>query len=294
MTFSNNILIPKPTIPNSYLSIGGRMLKDNNFKEQIHQANVTVHRFEAPYYELLHPEVYSRQEQKRITAKLKAIDSQIAGNQRNALDVGAGTGNLTGKLLQMGYNVIATDISPEMCAILKKKFCGYLPDKLTVINSPVEDLSFSQSKFDLITFYSVLHHLPDYASALSTLCGFLKKGGVLYIDHEASPSYWKSEPSGLASLVKGLYFHSNPAINSLYFQLIGLKVPRIDYTLSDYWHKKEHAISHQAIAQVIKKEGFEFYKRTDYYQHATWTPNPLFTIYRLLCQPEMSYWIAKK
>jgi ubiquinone/menaquinone biosynthesis C-methylase UbiE len=270
------------------------MLKDSNFKEQIHRANVTAHRFEAPYYETLHPEVYHRKEQERITSKLKVIDSQIADNQRNALDVGAGTGNLTGKLLQMGYNVTATDISPEMCAILKIKFQNYLTDKLTVINSPIEDLNFSQGKFDLIAFYSVLHHLPDYPSALSKLCGFLKKGGILYIDHEASPSYWKNEQSGLASLVKGLYFHSNPAINSLYFQLIGLKVPRIDYTLSDYWHKKEHAINHQAIVQVIKKESFEFYKRTDYYQHATWTPNPLFTIYRLLCQPEMSCWIAKK
>ena len=194
----------------------------------------------------------------------------------------------------MGYNVTATDISPEMCVILKKKFAGYLPDKLTVINSPIEDLSFGQGKFDLITFYSVLHHLPNYPSALRAVCGFLKKGGVMYIDHEASPSYWKSEPSGIASFVKGIYFHSNPAINSLYFQLIGLKVPTIDYTLSDYWHKKEHPLNHQAIGEVFKKEGFEFSKRTDYYQHATWIPNPLFPIYRLLCQPEMSYWIAKK
>ncbi len=270
------------------------MLKDNNLKDQIHKANVTVHRFEAPYYEMLHPEVYSRQEQKRITAKLKAIDQQIAGNQKNALDVGAGTGNLTGKLLQMGYNVTATDISPEMCVILKKKFAGYLSDKLTVINSPIEDLSFGQGKFDLITFYSVLHHLPDYHSALRAVCGFLRKGGVMYIDHEASTSYWKSEHSGLASFVKGIYFHSNPVINSLYFQLIGLKVPTIDYTLSDYWHKKEHPLNHQDIGEIFKKERFEFSKRTEYYQHATWIPNPLFPIYRLLCQPEMSYWIAKK
>ena len=270
------------------------MPKSQTLIDQIHQANVKVHSFEAPYYELLHPEVYSIKEQKRIATKLKVIDCEISDNQRNALDVGAGTGNLTGKLLQMGYNVVATDISPEMCAILKKKFFGYLPDKLTVINSAVEDLIFSQGKFDLITFYSVLHHLPDYPSALRAVCGFLKKGGVMYIDHEASPSYWKSEPSSLASLVKGLYFHSNPAINSLYFQLIGLKVPTIDYTLSDYWHKKEHALSHQAILEVFKKEGFEFSKRTDYYQHGTWIPNPLFTFYSLLCQPEMSYWIAKK
>ncbi len=270
------------------------MQTDSTLKEQIHKANVTVHRIEAQYYELLHPEVYSRQEQKRINATLKKIDKQITSNQRNALDVGAGTGNLTGKLLQMGYNVTATDISPEMCLILKKKYAAYLPEKLTIINSPIEDLSFGKGEFDLITFYSVLHHLPDYLGALYVLFNFLKRGGIMYIDHEASPFYWKNESSNLASFIKDLYFHSNPVINSFYFGLIGLKVPTIDYALSDYWHKKEHALNHQTIFQVFKDEGFEFSKRTDYYQHATWIPNPLYPIYRLLCSPEMSFWVAKK
>jgi len=49
----------------------------------------------------------------------------------------------------------------------QKKVHGYLPEQLTVINSPIEDLSFSKGTFDLITFYSVLHHLPDYLAALS-------------------------------------------------------------------------------------------------------------------------------
>jgi ubiquinone/menaquinone biosynthesis C-methylase UbiE len=263
-------------------------------QKQIHEANVSVHRLEAKYYEALHPEVYSKKEQKRITATLIRIDKQIIDNQKRALDVGAGTGNLTGKLLQMGYTVTATDISPEMCQILKKKYAAYLDEKLTVINSPIEDLSFSKDSFDLVTFYSVLHHLPDYVTALHTLANYLKRGGVMYIDHEASPTYWGGEPSVLASMVKALYFHSNPLINSLYFQIIGLKVPNIDYTLSDYWHKKEHALNHQAIAQVFKQEGYTSYRRTDHYLHATWLPNPLSLVYRLLCSPEMSYWIAQK
>jgi ubiquinone/menaquinone biosynthesis C-methylase UbiE len=270
------------------------MLKDQVLKDQIHQANVTVHRFESQYYELLHPEVYSKQEQKRIIVELKTIDQQITNNQRNALDVGAGTGNITGKLLQMGYKVTATDISPEMCIILKKKYGTYLQDKLTVVNSPIEDLFFSAGNFDLITSYSVLHHLPNYAAALQNFSRWLKKGGVIYIDHEASPFYWKNEPGNSANFIKWLYFHLNPTINGLYFQIIGLKVPIIDYTLSDYWHKKEHALDHQALKRVFKKENFEFYGRTDYYESATWIPNPLFLVYRILCRPEMSYWVAKK
>ncbi len=271
------------------------MFKDATLKERIHRANINVHQFEAQYYELLHPEVYSKKEQKRITTQLKIIDTLIASNQKKALDFGAGTGNLTSKLLKLGYTVIAVDISPEMCAILKKKFTpDIVESKLTVLNSPIEDLSFERAKFDLITCYSVLHHLPDYLAALQNLCVFLKQGGVIYIDHEASPFYWQKERSSLASFIKDIYFHSNPIINSIYFQTIGLRVPTIDYTLSDYWHKKEHPINHQAIECTFKQEGFTAINREDYYQSSTWLPNPLYVIYRLLCTPEMSFYLAKK
>jgi ubiquinone/menaquinone biosynthesis C-methylase UbiE len=271
------------------------LANNEEFKEQIHKANIAVHRQEAKYYDMLHPEVSSRKEQKRIIAKLKSVDKLVSDNKKNALDVGAGTGNLTGKLLKMGYSVTATDISPEMCQILRKKFGAYLSSgKLNVINAPIEDLSFSKGTFDLVVSYSVLHHLPDYVAALQKLSVFLKKGGVIYVDHEASPFYWKNEPSTLASLVKVIYFHSYPLFNSLYFQLIGLRVPSIDYTLSDFWHKKEHALNHNDVGQVFKEEKFEYSQRTDYYQNSTWLPNPVFYVYRLVCRPEMSFWIAKK
>jgi ubiquinone/menaquinone biosynthesis C-methylase UbiE len=208
--------------------------------------------------------------------------------------VGAGTGNLTGKLLTIGYHVTATDISPEMCAILKKRYASYMPEKLAVFNAPIEALGFGEGEFDLITSYSVLHHLPDYEATLRTLCRYLKRGGVIYIDHEASPYYWISEKGMLASIVKGLTFHANPMLNSLYFGMAGLRIPTIDYTLSDYWFKKEHALNHQTLARVFREEGFRLYVRTDHYLTGSWLPNPLAYIYRLVCRPEMSFWVAKK
>jgi ubiquinone/menaquinone biosynthesis C-methylase UbiE len=263
--------------------------------EQIHEANIAVHRFEAAYYELFHPEVYSKQEQKRIRTTLLKVNNLVDDNRQRALDFGAGTGNLTDKLLAMGYTVTAIDISAEMCQILRRKHAQELQAKLlTVINSPIEDASFTRGEFDLVCGYSVLHHLPDYTNALRTLSGYLKKGGVMYMDHEASPFYWKDEHNAIANMVKDLYFHSNPLINSLHFQVMGVKFPSLDYTLSDYWHKKEHSIDHQKIAQVFKDERFEFFKRTDYYLTGTWIFNPLYPLYRRICRPEMSSWIAKK
>ena len=272
------------------------MVTIENLRERIHEANIIVHRFEAKYYELIHPEVYSKQEQKRINSTLEMVDRLIADNQKEALDFGAGTGNLTGKLLRMGYKVTAIDISALMCTILEKRFKNYLEArKLIVINSPIEDISFDKDKFDLITCYSVLHHLPDYVDAIQRLSVFLRKGGVMYLDHEISPFYWKSEPHQVARVVKHVYFHSNPLLNTLYFRIMGIEIPSLDYGLSDYWHRKEHPLDHKKIEYVFEKENFDFFTRIDYHiSRRTWVLNPIFYIYKCTCRPEMSFWVAKK
>jgi ubiquinone/menaquinone biosynthesis C-methylase UbiE len=271
------------------------LLTDENLRERIHEANVAVHRFEAQYYELLHPEVYGWQEQQRVAAVLKMLDKLVTSTKKRALDCGAGTGNLTGKLLHTGYEVVAVDISAEMCAILSKKHKAYVEaGKLTVVNSAIEAASFNREEFDLIACYSVLHHLPEYEDALRRLSVFLRKGGVMYIDHEASPFYWKTESNSVAELVKLLYFHSNPILNALYFQIMGVRIPPLDYTLSDYWHKKEHPLDHGVIERVFAEANFEFFKRTDYHLRGTWILNPIFYAYRYFCKPEMSFWVAKK
>ncbi len=271
------------------------MSEKQNLHERIHEANIAVHRVESSYYELFHPEVYNKQEQKRITSTLQKADATVSDNQKKALDFGAGTGNLTGRLLSLGYTVTAVDISAEMCRALAKKYQNYVQiKKLEVINSPIENVEFNNSKFDLITCYSVLHHLPEYVESLQKLCGFLRKGGVIYIDHEASPYYWKPEVKTLTGLVKGIYFHSNPIFNSIFFRLIRLNVPSVDYSESDYWHKREHSLDHTKIQKVFKAERFETYQRMDYHQKATWIFNPVYPIFQLMCRPEMSCWIAKK
>jgi len=265
-----------------------------NLQEKIHEANVAVHRFEAEFYELLHPEVYSRQEQRRIRSTLSIVNNLITNNEKKALDLGSGTGNLTGKLLQMGYNVTAIDISAEMCMILRDKYADWIKaEKLVVINSPVENVYFDRNEFDLIACYSVLHHLPRYIDTIDKLSFFLRKGGIMYIDHEVSPFYWQDELHSAARLVKDIYLHSNPLLNALYFQIMGIKFPPLDYTMSDYWHKKEHPIDHSKIEDTLKLN-FASFTRVDYYLKGTWFFNPFFYIYKHVCKPEMSFWVAKK
>ena len=49
------------------------------------------------------------------------VDELIADNQKKALDFGAGTGNLTGKLLRMDYKVTAIDIWRNVYDFEKKR-----------------------------------------------------------------------------------------------------------------------------------------------------------------------------
>ena len=272
-----------------------RLSEKEDFHQEIHEANIAVHQIEATYYSLFHPEVYSKQEQKRLTLTIRQIDRLVTDNHKKALDFGAGTGNLSEKLLDLGYKVTAVDISPAMCKVLRRQYASQVDaGVLTVINAPIEDIDFQNEEFDLVTCYSVLHHLPDYENTLRRLCGFLKKGGVMFLDHEASPYFWRAESGILATLVKSLYFHTNPMLNSFYFGIIGFKVPTVDYSLSDYWFKREHALSHQQIQQIFKKCNFKSYTRTDYYLRESWIYNPIFWTYKHLCSPETSYWIATK
>ena len=61
------------------------MSLEKDFREKIHEANVSIHRIEAKYYELIHPEVYGSHEQKRITSTLETVDNILRKNQGRAI-----------------------------------------------------------------------------------------------------------------------------------------------------------------------------------------------------------------
>ena len=80
--------------------------------------NIKVHRQECLVYNFIHSEIWNKSEQMRLTRVLKRIAQLIDNCQFRAMDFGAGTGNITEKLLGLGFKVTAVDISPEMCSFL--------------------------------------------------------------------------------------------------------------------------------------------------------------------------------
>ncbi len=150
--------------------------------------NKVCHDSVAHLYANLHSDIFNPIEQNRLRQALALMGSYLQP-KAEVLDFGCGSGNLTRHLIELGYAVTSADISEEFLNIVSSKFNNY-ENHRTLLLSGNPDVDLNGFRYDAICIYSVLHHLPDYIYSIRRLTDFLKPGGVLYIDHEASPSYW--------------------------------------------------------------------------------------------------------
>lgn len=156
--------------------------------------NIAVHDRIARKYEKVHGEIFNPVEQSRLRHVLKRAMAEIRTSRKpvQALDVGCGSGNLTQHLLELGCEVMAADVSTGFLQLVEERFSGSSL-KLHRLNG--RDLSeFADRSFDLIATYSVLHHIPDYLAACAEMARVCRKGGIIVIDHEASPNVWLQDP----------------------------------------------------------------------------------------------------
>ena len=160
--------------------------------EKVVAYNRGIHDRVAPEYDVRHGEIYNPTEQKRIRDSIeKAIWQIRTGSEVPlVLDFGSGTGNLTHHFLQLHARVVAADVSSGSLNQVNLKLGA--PARLETMGLNGRDLSnIGDSTFDLVATYSVLHHIPDYLRIIDEFVRVLKTGGVVYIDHEACPSYWE-------------------------------------------------------------------------------------------------------
>jgi ubiquinone/menaquinone biosynthesis C-methylase UbiE len=157
--------------------------------------NSWIHNLIAPVYESRHAEIFNQTEQKRLREEL-GFALGCVGSSSGAprvLDFGAGTGNLTRHLLELGALVVASDVSSGCLNELRCRAGAGARLELSLLNG--KDLSqFPDGSFDLVATYSVLHHVPDYLALIDEFVRVLKPGGVVCIDHEVCPAYWQERP----------------------------------------------------------------------------------------------------
>lgn len=159
------------------------------------ERNVRAHDRVAPDYEREHGEIFNPIEQRRLRARLAEAIAlvQTGAEVPRALDFGCGSGNLTRHLLELGCSVTAADVSPVFLRLVETKFRDAGRCATHKLDGRVGELP--KDRFDLVATYSVLHHVPDYLGAVTELVRALRPGGVLFIDHEASPGSWLPDPT---------------------------------------------------------------------------------------------------
>ena len=86
--------------------------------------NSIIHDRIAKRYDTAHGEIFNDIEQHRIRSALVEVSDLLdepTEEKYKALDFGAGTGNLTNHLLQLGFDVTAADVSRESLEILRAR-----------------------------------------------------------------------------------------------------------------------------------------------------------------------------
>lgn len=136
--------------------------------------------------------------QLRFDSSERRILRRYLSGYENVLEVGAGTGRLTGELLKCSGRVTVVDISPGMLAQLEQKF----PDdeKLSLHVRDVYTLeSFpGYGEFDALLTMRMLPHIENIARVLEILKGVVRPGGVLMFDFWNRNSYLYKKKRGAA------------------------------------------------------------------------------------------------
>jgi ubiquinone/menaquinone biosynthesis C-methylase UbiE len=103
----------------------------------------------------------------------------------HAIDIGAGTGAVSGALVAAGFRVSAVDHSPEMLDVARQRIGR--PDFLSTYVADALTLPFDDDVADVVTMQGILHHVPiAYEGVLAEAHRVLKPGGSLYISEPCS------------------------------------------------------------------------------------------------------------
>ena len=139
---------------------------------EITKANVEFHSRLASKY---HEQPFFRPENlQRVRSLLRSIAVETGGGR--LLDIGCGTGFILDLAYDLFTHLDGIDITPQMLDLITPR-----PNVSTCIAS-ADALPFENAIFDVVTMYSVLHHLPDLASALREARRVLRPGGIFYAD----------------------------------------------------------------------------------------------------------------
>lgn len=190
---------------------------------------------------------------------------------KNILELGCGTGNITQRLLEYGYEVVGVDISGEMLSIAKEKLVDF-SDKVIFMQQDVCDFDFDIYEIDMILAVNDLINYITDVSDLENLFAFcyehLRKDGILLFDIS---SKYKIEHI----LSDNVYFEEDEDYCMIWQNSYDEDVKIIDMYIDIFKqnqdglyerYQEEHsqrAYDEDELIEVLKKVGFQNIK-TEY------------------------------
>jgi len=104
---------------------------------------------------------------------LRALEREGREYRGTILDVGCGQGHFLKLAKDKGWEVHGVEVAKSACEYAKARF------NIDVKNLSIEDASFPEESFDVITLWNVLDHLCNPMQTLKFAQRLLKKGGLL-------------------------------------------------------------------------------------------------------------------
>lgn len=143
--------------------------------ERTSKANIAYHDLVAESYDGTEGEAF--QHTAFFQTRLENIVASLAEKSGGGafLDIGCGTGKVLIHAEKVFGNAVGIDVSFNMLKIANKR--GY-----QVLQADAVSLPFKDETFDVVSIYSVLHHIYDYASIFREVSRVIKSKGLLYTD----------------------------------------------------------------------------------------------------------------
>lgn len=110
---------------------------------------------------------------------VRRIPFNRTSQEMSVLDVGCGSGALSGAIAEKGYTVWGIEANKEAAAKAALRISGVLETDLTFFQAVKEQLG--SRLFDYIVFSEVLEHVYDPFTVLKQYSAFLKPGGFVLV-----------------------------------------------------------------------------------------------------------------
>ena len=117
---------------------------------------------------------------KPLPRMLELTSNAVAGATR-VLEVAAGTGLVTTVIAGVAREVVATDYSDAMVALLESRVRDRSLSNVTCERGDIYALSYEPASFDAVVAANVLHLVPDFEGAVAALRRVLRPGGKLVV-----------------------------------------------------------------------------------------------------------------